>query len=579
MATTTPPSPTPRPRSSSAIRETSRRPLRIFPFDPMADRFREPVVSRVASERVTPGPAGRLVEVVDYDRSTDTWLAPLDLDEPDILLTQGLAPSESDYRFHQQMTYAVSMRVLEAFERGLGRPLAWDGLPRLRLLPHAFKAANAHFYPPAFALLFGYFLAHETDPGANLPGQQIFTCLSYDVIAHEICHPVMWLMRPWESDGHNWTIPDDDPDSGAFHEGIADLIALLARFSEPDVVARAVSANGNDLRGSELLQVAMQFGQAADLGAALRIFPDEPDPRRYREELEPHARGQLLTSPILQALVEVLREETTDLVRLSGGDPASAYRHPDLVRRLTTAASTLAADILRATIGALDYLPPVGVRFFDVLRALLHTDALLFGRAHHRFRSLLIEAFLQRGLIPTQAGSLAVEALALKPVERAIPRLPHAADALLHTIAALEWRRLHMAGSRRLEDIRANVIAQQAARRSRWMPAIERYATKHARLLGLAAGEPVRAHALTGANHVDSAGNLVGRVFVTLVQGGERAYPSRGVTLVCDSEGEIQFLIGAAQPTSAPAPATARRPKLTAEQRKLAAALDGIEAF
>ena len=41
---------TSRGRSSSAIRETSRRPLRIYSVDPMSDRFREPVISRVAYE-------------------------------------------------------------------------------------------------------------------------------------------------------------------------------------------------------------------------------------------------------------------------------------------------------------------------------------------------------------------------------------------------------------------------------------------------------------------------------------------------------------------------------------------------
>ena len=30
-------------------------------------------------------------------------------------------------------------------------------------------------------ILFGYFRASETDPGRNLPGQTVFTCLSHEI--------------------------------------------------------------------------------------------------------------------------------------------------------------------------------------------------------------------------------------------------------------------------------------------------------------------------------------------------------------------------------------------------------------
>src|SRR4051794_15017275 len=101
---------------STGVRETARRPLRIFPFDPMSDRFEGPIVSKVPYEVVQVGPVGRLVEVVDFDLSTQQWLTPLDLNSPDVLIGQGVTPSERDLRSHQQMVYAVSMRVLEAFE-------------------------------------------------------------------------------------------------------------------------------------------------------------------------------------------------------------------------------------------------------------------------------------------------------------------------------------------------------------------------------------------------------------------------------------------------------------------------------
>ena len=172
---------------------------------------------------------------MDFDSATGQWLPPLDLNSREVLIGQGLAPSERDVRSHQQMVYAVSMRVLETFERGFGRSFDWQH--RLRLLPHAYIEGNAHFDPDS-RLIFGYFDAAQPDPASGiLDGQRIFTSLSYDVVAHEVCHPVMLGVRPTDLR----EVPcarcaydeNTDLEIGAFHEGMADLIALLVRFASP----------------------------------------------------------------------------------------------------------------------------------------------------------------------------------------------------------------------------------------------------------------------------------------------------------------------------------------------------------
>jgi hypothetical protein len=53
------------------------------------------------------GPLGEYVEVVDYDPPSGCFYAPVDLDHPAILAQNGLAPSEGNPQFHQQMVYAV----------------------------------------------------------------------------------------------------------------------------------------------------------------------------------------------------------------------------------------------------------------------------------------------------------------------------------------------------------------------------------------------------------------------------------------------------------------------------------------
>src|SRR5262245_61810852 len=53
-----------------------------------------------------PGPRGEYVEVIDYDPTVDKYYSPVNLNEPYILAQDGLDPSGSNPKFHQQMVYA-----------------------------------------------------------------------------------------------------------------------------------------------------------------------------------------------------------------------------------------------------------------------------------------------------------------------------------------------------------------------------------------------------------------------------------------------------------------------------------------
>src|SRR4051812_32852180 len=118
-----------------AIEPPARRPLRVFAFDPMFGKGNLNVVTiDLENEPLLPGPAGNRVVVVDYDVERKTYYPPVDLDDPVVLMQSGLAPSEADPRFHQQMVYAVTLKVLENFDRALGRRLRFKEGP-LRLFP------------------------------------------------------------------------------------------------------------------------------------------------------------------------------------------------------------------------------------------------------------------------------------------------------------------------------------------------------------------------------------------------------------------------------------------------------------
>ena len=75
-------------------------------------------------------------------------------------LEDGLSPSESDPRSHQQIVYAVASSVIERVERFMGRRFRWYRENMLTLVPHAFEGSNAYFHP-RHGVLFGYYNADE----------------------------------------------------------------------------------------------------------------------------------------------------------------------------------------------------------------------------------------------------------------------------------------------------------------------------------------------------------------------------------------------------------------------------------
>jgi hypothetical protein len=262
--------------NTPAVRAPERRVLRAFAFDPMSTRLsgRYLTVDIPFEANLRPGPVGALVHVVDFDGARGTWYQPVDLDDPSILAQGGLRPSEGDPRTHQQVVYAVSMSVIERFERFMGRRFRWRSDRALRLVPHAFEGRNAFFDPERRAVLFGYFRADRHDPGPNLPGQMIFTCLSMDIIAHEVTHAIVHRQRRYYAEATN-------PDVFAWHEAIADLVALFHHFTYADVVADAVAAAQTDLqKGGGLLELAREFGESTGRGRpCARPSPTSSPPR------------------------------------------------------------------------------------------------------------------------------------------------------------------------------------------------------------------------------------------------------------------------------------------------------------
>jgi hypothetical protein len=394
--------------------------LRGYAFDPSLSTTLETAqinqtTFSVPWEPLAPGPIGEYVEVIDYDPASGRMYEPVDLEHPHVLAQDGLAPSESSPLAHQQMAYAVAMTTIRNFERALGRKALWapdrnyDFVQRLRIYPHALRGANAYYSPDQKALLFGYFKPDEDD-GVHAPGSTVFTCLSHDIVAHETTHALLDGM-------HRRYIEPTHPDSLAFHEAFADLVALFQHFTFPEVLRHQVARTRGDLRQHNLLaELAQEFGRALGNHGALRsALQDKPDPTVLASTMEPHARGSILVAAVFDAFTTVYQERATKLIQLATS--GSGILSPGaltslLIDELSREAAKAASHFLNMCIRALDYAPPVGLTFGDYLRALITADRDMVPDDPHGYRVALIDAFRKRGIFAPGVTNLSEENLA-----------------------------------------------------------------------------------------------------------------------------------------------------------------------
>jgi hypothetical protein len=515
------------------------RPLKIFAFDPMLGR--NPLTSisvDVTNEPLKPGPVGSRVRVVDYDGVADRYLAPVDLEDPAILMAGGLDPSETDPRFHQQMVYAVTQRVLENFDRALGRRMEFKDRPLL-LVPHAFPGTNAFYDPHLRAVLFGHFPADLEDPGENIPGQPIFTCLSHDIIAHEVTHALVHRLRRYSLEATN-------EDVLAFHEGFADIVAIFQHFTFPSVLREAIRRSAGDLRSAEeLAALAAQFGHATGRGNALRSAIDHPDPTLYLTTSEPHERGSILVGAVFDGFFNTYQRKVEDLLRLGAvfdGDATRAEMHPALVDRLAQIAAESAQTTLTMCIRAFEYLPPLDITFGDFLRALITADRDLLAEDGAEQRRMMIDAFRRRGIYPEGARSLSEGALCWPEAPSGIPAMPSewVAQALL-----VNAQETQQHGNDRQRGAQKGKLGHAAG-------ALVEWATENAEALGLSpARGRISLQGFHGTFRVAPNGRLVVEVVARFTQWEDTRDAAEygglafrgGTTVVAESSGDVRFVI------------------------------------
>jgi len=361
---------------------------------------------RVPADLLALGPRSHRFHVVDYDSTSGQLLPPVDLNDPereggwsyrDRFLEADDATLTSSAAFHAQNVYAIAARTLAHFEFALGRRLPWGFAGHtLYLVPHAFAEANAYYSREDQGLLFGY-LPDET-------GETVYTCLSHDIVAHETTHAILDGLRPR-------FMKPGLPDQAAFHEALADIVALLSVFSIRELVESQLAEEEGrvpegtlseaEFKSSALYQLAEQFGRATrpDRGSALRRSLELDPGEGWKSDLEfeePHRRGEVLVAAVMRAHVAMWGGRVRDLIEAKA-----------LTRRRAAEEGAKSADhLLRMAIRSIDYAPALEFEFEDFLDAVLTSDEITAPDDEHGYRDSLRHAFAAFGIEQPQGRTV-----------------------------------------------------------------------------------------------------------------------------------------------------------------------------
>jgi hypothetical protein len=390
----------------------STREITVLAEDPtVLGRDRAPLRTkvRIPAERLLPGPRGARIEVIDYDVSSGNFYAAANLEKDPDPLSADLTTKDilDNPALHAVHVYGVAAATLFEFERALGRSLAWgfsgEG-HQLKIAPHAFNDANAYYVRAHEALLFGYYDHPEK------PKQRVFTCLSHDIVAHEVSHALLDGLR-------DQLVRPSSPEQEAFHEGFADIIAYLSVLRSEELIQFALTSEGlakgpgtrvnvkniieKIKEGSILAGLAKEFGtttEALSRNALRRSVQDIEPNTTWRGAIEKeHDLGEIIVAIVMRAFFKVWAARLDGKVKSSSG--GKAINKEVEAWRVIEEGAKAAQHLLTLAIRSIDYMPCVHITFDDVLLAMITADwQTCRDDSSYGYRKCLRESFAEFGI-------------------------------------------------------------------------------------------------------------------------------------------------------------------------------------
>ena len=376
-----------------------------------------PVRAQVAvpAERLQRGRGGTASHVVDVNVGTSAASPPVGLHDGDPWVYRDRwagderdpAALVEDREFRAQNVYAVAAHTLALFEQHLGRPIPW----------HRASRSSTWFPRPGWRRTRSTPASTTPSSSAGCPRlggrPALYTALSYDVIAHEVSHAILDGLRP------RFTEPGL-PDQLAFHEALADLVAMLSVFDLDGVAEHLLDPDGHGrvpfagdaaapaIADPDEQRAALLAGRAAELktlaagpaGGAARRPPAAVAERRPPPAATPRCAGRWTCPPTTRGRPTRSSPSPTAAPRcwsrrscrrwstMWAGRLEPLRDRPRRPRRGRVAEEGVksARHLLAMLLRALDYLPPVDLEFADVIDAVLTADQRLAPDDDHDYR-------------------------------------------------------------------------------------------------------------------------------------------------------------------------------------------------
>lgn len=328
------------------------------------------------------GPTTARVAVVDYDADLDQVFAPVQVLATGRGFTVGsVANVRNNFAFHQVNVWAVVNRTVALLEdaRMFGRPIPWaSGLGRLLILPHAGYGQNAFYDRNTGALHFLYFEGKQSKP--------VFTCLSHDIVTHELGHAVLDGLKPLYNEVSS-------VETAAFHEYFGDALALTASLTFREILVRAVGKAPLELDQNLIGKIGEEFGNSHSVNGVdyLRAAFEKRTLAELRGNFEEHEHSQVLTNAFYELLAKLYvkkLKQAKELLHKKTIDGQVA------VNALINAANQTSRMMFRG----IDYCPPVDVGYVDYARAVLASDRVAYPSDDFGGRKMLAEIFVARGI-------------------------------------------------------------------------------------------------------------------------------------------------------------------------------------
>lgn len=277
-------------------------------------------------------------------------------------------------QFHQVNTFAVINAALDMIEEEIGHEVEWKDGGALIVRPHAFEGMNAFYDPQYPSLNFGYF----NSPFRRAP---VWTCLSHDVVTHELGHAILDSFRPL----YNYSFDLDTP---ALHESFADLMAMFSALQHRQVVKVLYKETHGDMRHPSLItRLAEEFGLGVFGGGSPYLRSALEGTTYSNAPKEPHARSTVWTAAIYDILERLVRD------RYPQGFAKTTEGFIEFCNALAEATRWIKGMLLRA----LHYTPPTALTMPMMARLIYEADAQVFP-SDSKFRDIAKEVFVQREL-------------------------------------------------------------------------------------------------------------------------------------------------------------------------------------